>query len=60
MTLRVSLSARGRQFRSTEEQQTLASLRPGGQRQRSLRCLQPALNNCHPAREILVLRGEQP
>ena len=24
-----------------------------------LRRLQPALNNCHPAREILMLRGEQ-
>ena len=25
-----------------------------------LRCLQLTLNNCHPASEILMLRGEQP
>ena len=25
-----------------------------------LRRLQPTFNNCHPAREILMLRGEQP
>ena len=25
-----------------------------------LRRLQPALNNCHPARKLLMLRGEQP
>ena len=32
----------------------------GEQRQRSLRCLQPTLNNRHPARKVLMLGGEQP
>ena len=26
----------------------------------ALRCLQPTLNNCYPAGEVLMLRGEQP
>ena len=60
MTLRVSLSARGCQFCSTEEQQDAGEPASKGEIEVPvlLRRLQPTLNNCHPASEILMLRGE--
>ena len=52
MTLRVSLSVQGRQFRSTEEQQTPASRRPT-ERSRCLRCYAACNLLTHPTHQLL-------